>query len=139
MNYTVSEYPNYDPTEILPLYESVGWSNYTLRPAMVEKAYAHSLLILGAYAEKQLVGILRAVGDGASVVFVQDILVHPDHQRKGIGTMLIGNLLERFPDVYQISLMTDDTPKTVGFYKSLGFTRLDEMGCCALMLHRSAQ
>ena len=139
MNISISEYLTYDHEEILPLYRSVGWSNYYNHPEMLKKAYANSLLILGAYTDDQLIGIIRAVGDGASVVFVQDLLVHPDFQRKGIGTKLLLHLLERFPDVYQISLMTDDTPKTTAFYKSLGLIRLDEMGCCAFMLHRGMQ
>ena len=40
---------------------------------MLRKAYKNSLYVLAAYADGKLVGILRAVGDGASVVFLQDL------------------------------------------------------------------
>lgn len=118
---------------LLDLYNSVGWTNYTRAPEMLLKAYENSLLTLGAYDDNKLVGIIRTVGDGFSVVFIQDILVSPEYQRKGIGTQLLHEIMNRFPDVYQMELMTDNTAKTVSFYQSVGFVKADDMGCCAFM------
>ena len=56
---------------------------------MLEHAFEHSLRILGAHDGEKLVGIIRAVGDGYSVLFIQDILVLPEYQRKGIGNRLM--------------------------------------------------
>ena len=98
---------------------------------MLAEAYRNSLCVLGAYDGDKLVGIIRAVGDGASIVFVQDLLVLPDYQRRGIGARLLKTLMERYADVYQFELLTDDTPKTTSFYEALGFTRADRLGCCA--------
>lgn len=123
----------FDLGEILPLYAAVGWTNYTDRPEMLENAMNHSLLVLGAFDGEKLTGLLRAVGDGFSIVFIQDVLVLPEYQRQGIGTQLFHALMERFPDVYQMELATDDTPKTVAFYQSLGFVRDSDMGCCGFM------
>ncbi|MBQ1293057.1 MAG: GNAT family N-acetyltransferase, partial [Clostridiales bacterium] len=67
------------------------------------------------------------------IVFVQDILVFPNYQRKGIGTALLKAVLDRYPEVRQIELVTDNTPKTVAFYKSLGFKEFSEIGCCGFM------
>lgn len=78
-------------------------------------------------------GLLRAVGDGCTVVLVQDLLVRPDHQRRGIGTALMQAALERFRSVRQVQLLTDDTEKTKGFYRSLGLLTLPELGCCGFM------
>ena len=62
--------------EIFPLYEAVGWTNYTQNPTMLKEAYKNSLHILAALNEEgKLLGVLRAVGDGASILFIQDILV----------------------------------------------------------------
>lgn len=130
-------YTQYNEAEILPLYESVGWTNYTARPAMLRAAYEASLYTLAAYDNDQLVGIVRCVGDGASIVFVQDLLVLPDYQRRGIGTLLLRSVMERYADVYQMELLTDDTPKTVAFYESLGFRRDSDMGCCAFLRMRT--
>ena len=57
--------------DLLPLYQSVSWTNYTERADMLEQAFQHSLFTVSAYDGEQLVGLLRAVGDGFSSVFIQ--------------------------------------------------------------------
>ena len=126
-------YSHYCESEILSLYKAVGWRNYFENPQMLCRAYENSLCILGAYEEGTLVGIIRAVGDGASILFVQDIIVHPRYQRQGIGTKLMKALLEQYAHVYQIQLMTDDAEKTKAFYRSIGFKTVDEFGCCGFV------
>ena len=129
----IKAYQGYHANEIMGLYEAAGWTNYTDHPEMLEKAYRNSLLILGAYIDDQLIGILRAVGDGESVLLIQDILVEPSYRRKGIGSELVREVFRRFPAVYQIQLVTDSMPETIAFYESLGFTPFEKMGCCGFM------
>ena len=124
--------------ELLRLYGSVGWVNYTARPERLEAALRGSLTVLGAWAEAEdgsetLVGIARAVGDGCTIVFIQDILVLPEYQRQGVGTALVREVLKRRGDVYQIELATDREERTLGFYRSLGFTEFSDMGCAGFM------
>ena len=118
---------------MLALYGSVGWTAYTEQPEALRRGFAGSLLTLAARENGTLVGLLRAVGDGCTVVRVQDLLVRPDHQRRGIGTALMQAALERFRSVRQVQLLTDDTEKTKGFYRSLGLLTLPELGCCGFM------
>lgn len=54
-------------TDLLALYGSVGWTNYTNNPAMLEQAVKASLWQLAVYDEKELVAYIRLVGDGYSV------------------------------------------------------------------------
>ena len=129
----IREYTDFRKDEILRLYSEVGWTAYTENIAVLEEGYKNSLLVLAAYEGDELLGIIRAVGDGCTIVFVQDILVFPGHQRRGVGTALLEAVLKRYPDVRQVELVTDNTPKTVAFYKSLGFSELSEIGCCGFM------
>lgn len=129
MEITIKEYTKYDSDEILNLYNNVGWCSYTNRPKMLEHAFVHSLKILCAHDGNKLVGLIRAVGDGYSVLFIQDILVLPEYQRKGIGTKLLKSMLGFYPEVYQTQLAADKTEKTVEFYKSCGFLTYSETGC----------
>lgn len=129
----IQEYQTYCQSEIMSLYASVGWTAYTDSPDVLQQGYAHSLLTLAAYEKDQLVGIIRVVGDGYTIVFVQDLVVLPAYQRKGIGTALLQEVLKRFDHVRQIELATDNTPKTITFYKSLGFSELREIGCCGFI------
>lgn len=129
----IKDYTKYNSEEIFKLYQAVGWTAYTDDMQSLEMGYKNSLLTLAAYEGDELLGIIRTVGDGHTIVFVQDILVFPKHQRKGVGTALLRAVLERFEHVRQIELATDNTPKTVAFYKSLGFSELSEIGCCGFM------
>lgn len=131
---TIKELSAYEENNILPLYASVGWKNYTDRPDLLKEAYKRSLLALGAYDGEKLVGVLRAVGDGVSVVLIQDLLVLPAYQRQGIGTQLLCSLRKRFAAVYQMELMTDNQPGNISFYRANGFVQAEDMGCCAFLM-----
>ena len=129
----IREYKNYNEQEILNLYSSVGWTAYTDDPMSLKAGFQNSLLTLAAYEGNTLLGVIRTVGDGQTIVYIQDILVLPEHQRRGIGTALVQAVLERFREVRQIMLTTDNTPKTIAFYESQGFVQLKKMGCCGFM------
>lgn len=129
----IRPYLNYNEEEILRLYTAVGWSAYTDDPKALRDGYGASLLVLAAYEGDELAGIIRVVGDGATVVFIQDILVFPERQRQGVGTALLKAVLDRYSRVRQIQLVTDDTPKTTAFYRSMGFRDYTEIGCRGFM------
>lgn len=129
----IRAYTEYDESEILDLYASVGWTAYTDDPAALRNGFANSLLALAAYEEAELAGLIRVVGDGHTVVFVQDILVRPQFQRRGIGSALLRAVLDRYANVRQIELVTDDTPETTSFYRSIGFQELTALGCRGFM------
>lgn len=131
MEISVGDYDAYEQAEVLALYRSVGWSAYYEHPDKLKEAFENSLCTLAAYDGSRLVGLLRTVGDGVSVVFVQDLLVHPDYQRRGIGRKLIAKMLFRYAHVRQLHLLTDDVPQTVAFYKAVGFTPVEEVHCRA--------
>ena len=65
--------PQLDFAAVLDLYASVGWSNYTNRPQQLEQAFHQSLSVMAAYDEDKLVALIRVVGDGLTIVFIQDL------------------------------------------------------------------
>lgn len=120
--------------EIFPLYEAVGWTNYTSNPTMLRNALENSLFLISARDEEgKLIGFLRAVGDGYSIVYIQDIIVLPEYHRQGIGTQLLRQTMEHFKEVYQMILTTDSELKTIAFYEANGFTALSKVGCTSFM------
>ena len=118
---------------IFHLYQAVGWTNYTNQPLMLEKALSHSLAIYLALDGDAVVGLVRLVGDGFSSVFVQDLIVLPTYQSQGIGSRLMKQALGDYKDVYQVQLVTDQTEKTLGFYRSLGFETLSTYDCTGMI------
>ena len=118
--------------DVLHLYQAVGWTNYTHQPQMLEQALSHSLAIYVALDSDTVVGLVRLVGDGFSSIFVQDLIVLPIYQRKGIGRALMKEALEDYKDVYQVQLVTDQTERTLGFYRSMGFEILSTYNCIGM-------
>lgn len=127
------EYTAFRLDEVVNLYARVGWANYVNRAEILQQAYENSLYILGAYDHGRLIGIIRAVGDGLTVVFIQDIIVLPEYQRRGIGTKLLQAVLEKYKDAYQVELLTDNTDTTKAFYRSAGLVPSDELDCLAFV------
>lgn len=131
MEYIIKEYKDYNEEEVIKLYESVGWLNYTKNPSMLRNAFMNSLKVLAAYNDDGLIGLIRVVGDGFSIVYIQDVLVNPLVQRRGIGTALIKRIMDEYKNVYQMNLLTDNTERTIKFYKSLGFYMDTDIECRA--------
>ena len=119
--------------DVLHLYQAVGWTNYTNQPQMLEQSLAHSLAIYVARDGEEIVGLVRLVGDGFSSVFVQDLIVLPSYQRQGIGSDLMKEALGDFKDTYQVQLVTEQTEKTLRFYRSLGFETLSTYDCTGMI------
>ena len=134
MTVTIKAYETYREEEVLSLYTSVGWTNYTNNPAMLSDAFKQSLKVYAAFEEEQLLGLIRVVGDGHSIVFVQDLLIHPAFQRQGLGRRLMQRILSEYSHVYQLHLLTDDSDKTRLFYEALGFEWVDDLGTRAFTL-----
>ncbi|MDE3282979.1 MULTISPECIES: GNAT family N-acetyltransferase [Lacticaseibacillus] len=120
-----------DDEAVLALYQAVGWVTYTRNPAKLKRALAQSLMVLGAFDGDRLVGLIRAVGDGETILFIQDLLVLPNYQRQGIGRQLVNALVDHYPEVRQRILLTDDQPDTRAFYEKIGFVSSDHFGVVA--------
>lgn len=114
--------------ELLALYESVGWTAYTGDPDLLRAAIAGASCVVTARREGKLVGLARALSDGATICYLQDVLVHPAEQRRGIGRALVEAVLDRYRTVRQKVLLTDDEPGQRAFYESLGYAEIRDYG-----------
>ena len=119
--------------QLLTLYDSVGWSAYTEEPDRLVRAVASSLAVFTAWDGPHLAGLLRAVGDGETILYIQDLLVAPVCQRRGIGRRLVEACLAQHPHVRQKVLLTDTTAKNLAFYRACGFVPSEDFGCTALL------
>jgi len=54
-----------------------------------ERLERHSLAWVGAFDADDLVGFVQLCWDGGAHAFALDTVVHPDHQRRGIGRSLL--------------------------------------------------
>ena len=79
------------------LWASVGWKLLTNTQA--EKALKNSLITITAYENNVPVGMGRIVGDGAVICYVQDLVVHPDYQKLGVGRLIMERLIKFVSEV----------------------------------------
>lgn len=84
------------------LREAVGFKKLSRTQAV--KALKNSLYVVAAYADDRIVGMGRIVGDGAVICYIQDLMIHPDYQKAGVGSKLIENLV-----AFVESIREDDT------------------------------
>jgi predicted N-acetyltransferase YhbS len=89
------------------------------------KAIKNSLCVITAWDNDLLTGLIRVVGDGLTIIYIQDILVLNSYRRKKIGSELIRLIMEKYKTVRQKILLTDEMPDTRLFYEKLGFFSCD--------------
>ncbi|HLU86050.1 MAG TPA: GNAT family N-acetyltransferase [Vicingaceae bacterium] len=125
-NLKFSEEKMLSQADLLSLYNDANWLAYTNSPDLLQQAVSNSLYVLTAWENEQLVGLIRLVGDGLTIVYIQDILVMKSHKRRKIGSLLLQKALEKYKNVRQKVLLTDDNEETRGFYEALGFSSCDK-------------
>lgn len=75
----------------------------------------------------RLVALARSMDDSCWSANIDCVVVHRDHQHKGVGTILMNNLLEQLSNVPCISL-SPNFKEVKGFYEKFGFKEV-ETGC----------
>lgn len=119
--------------QILALYEDVGWTSYTDEPDLLMKAIENSQKVWTLWEGEKLIGLARTIGDGATICYLQDILLLKAYQGRGLGGYLLKEIMKENKKIRQFVLLTDDTEKTKGFYKKLGLSEASDYSCLAFM------
>ena len=130
--------------ELTELYDSVGWSAYTktperLIPMLEGSRYLYTAREATPEGTGRLIGLVRAVGDGNSIAYIQDLLVHPHAQRQGVGSALLKRVIEDFDreDIRQRLITTDVASEhAVALYKRYGYAPVEVAGCITLACYR---
>lgn len=115
-----------DRKQLDHLYNDVGWYAYTQDVEMLQKAFNESLEVLSAWNGEDLIGLIRVVGDGLTIIYIQDILVLNAYQNQGIATQLMQRVLEQYKNVRQKVLLTEEAPDVRHFYEKNGFQSCDK-------------
>lgn len=73
------------------LRESVGWN--AIKPHRAEIGLSNSVCFI-AEDEGKAIGMARLITDGGYVSCIFDVIVHPEYQKRGIGTQLLKNVMD---------------------------------------------
>lgn len=113
--------PKVSPQEVAELRNSVGWNG-------MEQCYKNSLkgsyFYICCYDDNELIGFLDVVSNGVTDAYIQDVIVNPNYQGKGIGTNLMNRAIDKLNDdnIYMISVLFQES--FLPFYKKFGFNML---------------
>ena len=124
INYSNEKY--IDKERLESLYNDVEWYAYTDDLELLQQAIEQSLYVLTAWEEDTLVGLIRVVGDGLTIIYIQDILVLKEYQNQGIATEMLQHVLTKYDNVRQKVLLTDEAPDVRHFYEKNGFESCDK-------------
>jgi GNAT superfamily N-acetyltransferase len=111
------------------LFETTGWnSKYKASPEDLAQALGNSWYTLSAYDKGELVGFGRVLCDGALHAMIFDLIVHPSHQRRGIGSEILKRLLSvcRDADIPDVQLFAANG--MAPFYEKHGFNVRPDQG-----------
>ena len=112
--------------DVKALYDDAHWTSYTNDMPRLMEAIECSLKVITAWDNGSLIGLIRAVGDGKTIIYIQDIIVLKAYHNSGIGSKLLTMLLAMYPDVRQKVLLTNDAADVRAFYEKNGFTSCDK-------------
>ena len=90
--------------------------------AHLQKVFASSMFKCFVYENAKLVGVGRALADGADCSYICDIAVLPSHQGTGLGKQLVTHFIEVSRGHKKIILYA--VPGKEAFYKKFGFKRM---------------
>jgi N-acetylglutamate synthase-like GNAT family acetyltransferase len=111
-----------DKDEVFDLFLTTGWNeNYQLSKEELYTAVKESWYMISAYDNDRLVGFGRIICDGVVHALILDMIVHPAYKRKGIGSRILKNLVEKCHEhnIRDIQLFCAKNQKN--FYEKHGF------------------
>ena len=123
MNKLTIKYNELSAEEFIVLWETVWGQGPSLEQTRL--ALEHTLFRVSVFDGDTIVAMARMIGDMGLDYYIKDVVVRPEYQRKGIGRILINELLKFINDngisgtgiFVELCAMPDKIP----FYEKFGF------------------
>jgi len=114
--------------QIVKLYRAQGWwlAGDEGRKELIPRLIAGSLCFVIATDGSSILGMGRAISDGVSDAYIQDLTVRHDCRNKGIGQMILKTLLDRLraDGIVWIGLIAEHG--SINLYRRAGFREMPE-------------
>ncbi len=115
-------------SDVINLYKEADWwdTSYDAHPEFVDKIVENSLLFAGVFKDKKMVGMGRALSDGVSDAYIQDIVVLKKYRKRGLGNKIVKLLIKELEKSGVDWIGVVAQPGTTSFYKNIGFDLLKD-------------
>lgn len=116
----------WDCTNIADLYRAGGWWREEWNDAAIQPLISGSFAFVVAVETSTglAIGMGRAIADGVSDAYLQDVVVMPEYRRQGIGRQIVGALVRHCTEggIAWVGVIAE--PGSEGLYEALGFITL---------------
>ncbi|KAA8817228.1 N-acetyltransferase [Bifidobacterium callitrichos] len=119
MTIIYTEERRFTKMQVQQLFRSVGWVSGEY-PDKLYRALMGSSTVISAWDDDRLVGLVRALDDGAMLAYMHYVLVDPDYQGHGIAGHMVEMLQEKYHDYLYIEVMPEES-RNASFYQRFGF------------------
>ena len=127
---------NKNVEEFNKLYDSVGWGAYNKE--ISNKALDNTFYSVSVYDDDKIIGYGRLIGDTICFIYIHDIMIVPEYQAKGIGTLIMNKLLEKIEEIKKenpsLRVYLGASKNKEDFYKKFGFIERTDAGLGAGMI-----
>jgi ribosomal protein S18 acetylase RimI-like enzyme len=121
-NFTV-KYNELTAEEFISLWQTVWGEGPSLEQTRL--AMEHTLFRISVFDGDKIVAMARMIGDMGLDYYIKDVIVRPEYQGRGIGRMLITELLKFINDNgvsgTEIFVELCAMPDKIPFYEKFGF------------------
>lgn len=119
------------------LFDIVGWGSYPKE--ISKKALSNNIYSVSIYDNDNIIGYGRLIGDGIIFLYIHDVMVKPEYQRKGIGKTIMQKLLSKVEELRKenpdLLLYLGASKGKEDFYRKCGFITREEAGLGAGMIY----
>jgi ribosomal protein S18 acetylase RimI-like enzyme len=118
MQLVFSEKPDVAPDAVAALRKAVGWDE---RLDKITRMQGRLYYWAGCLDGDKLVGYVEAISDQVDDAYIRNLMVHPDHQRRGIGLKLLEMLSARVKadGIKMVNVLFE--PELASLYRQAGF------------------
>jgi spermidine synthase len=114
--------------QLISIYKDAGWwveGNDDVDPSFINKIVKGSFCFAVAIFEDNIIGMGRAISDGVSDAYIQDVAVLNKYRNNGIGKLLMEEIIKylKSNNINWIGLISE--PNAVNFYEKIGFNKME--------------
>ncbi len=106
------------------LFLTTGWnSEYNFSITDLEKAIKNSWYSVSIYENNKMIGFGRIISDGVHHALIVDLIIHPDFQNKGLGSILLDKLVNKCKESKIRDIQLFAAENKFEFYEKFGFEK----------------